>query len=104
MARIEFSENYEYLRSLLSPLVPAECNMLVNGWAYQGQLLWDYMGVAVEIESFVKNRDYSEIGYKLEQLQPQLTSLCTKINHFPCPTAKLRFARTRCKILKEKFQ
>ncbi|XP_043271546.1 nuclear pore complex protein Nup98-Nup96 isoform X2 [Venturia canescens] len=87
------NENYEYLRSLLSPLVPTECNTLVNGWAYQGQLLWDYMEIAVEIETFLKNRDFAEIGYKLELLQPQLTSLCTKINHFPCPTAKLRLCQ-----------
>lgn len=84
------NENYEYLRSLLRPIVPPECNSLVNGWPYQGQLLWDYMEIAVEIESFLKNPDYSRIGYKLELLQPQLTSLCTKINQFPCPTAKLR--------------
>ncbi|XP_063987774.1 nuclear pore complex protein Nup98-Nup96 [Diachasmimorpha longicaudata] len=83
------NENYEYLRDLLGPLVPAECHNLVNGWSHQGQLLWDYMEIAGEIESFVKAKDVGKIGYRLEMLQPQLSSLCTKINLFPCTTAKL---------------
>ncbi|KAK0182886.1 hypothetical protein PV327_000973 [Microctonus hyperodae] len=87
------NENYTYLRSLLSPIVPIECNSLVNGWQYQGQLLWDYMEIAEEIEMFLKNPDYQQIGYKLELLQPQLSSLCAKVNQFPCPSAKLRLCQ-----------
>ncbi|XP_057338404.1 nuclear pore complex protein Nup98-Nup96 [Microplitis mediator] len=87
------NENYDYLRSLLSPFVPPECNGVVNGWSYQGQLLWDYMEIAVEIESFLKDPDYSNLGYKLELLQPQISSLCAKINQFPCPTAKHRLCQ-----------
>ncbi|KAG8036803.1 hypothetical protein G9C98_004125 [Cotesia typhae] len=87
------NENYDYLRSLLSRFVPPECNGLVNGWSYQGQLLWDYMEIAVEIESFLKNPDYSNLGYKLELLQPQISSLCAKINQFPCPSAKHRLCQ-----------
>ncbi|XP_034945165.1 nuclear pore complex protein Nup98-Nup96 [Chelonus insularis] len=87
------NENYDYLKSLLKPLVSQECSSVVNGWSYQGQLLWDYMEIAVEIELFLKKPDYSIIGYKLELLQPQLNSLCAKINQFPCPTAKLRLCQ-----------
>ncbi|XP_015116191.1 nuclear pore complex protein Nup98-Nup96 [Diachasma alloeum] len=83
------NENYEYLRDLLGPLVPSECHNLVNGWSHQGQLLWEYMEIAGEIERFVKTKDLGKIGYRLEMLQPQLSSLCTKINLFPCTTAKL---------------
>lgn len=87
------NENYYYLKSLLIPLVSDECHSVINGWSYQGQLLWEYMEIVGEIEEFLKNTDYSKIGYKLELLQPQLTSLCTKINQFPCPTAKLRLCQ-----------
>ncbi|XP_011308001.1 nuclear pore complex protein Nup98-Nup96 [Fopius arisanus] len=83
------NENYAYLRSLLMPIVPPECHNLVNGWSHQGQLLWDYMEIAGEIEQVVKDKDLGNIGYRLELLQPQLSSLCTKINQFPCNTAKL---------------
>ncbi|XP_043467804.1 nuclear pore complex protein Nup98-Nup96 [Leptopilina heterotoma] len=87
------NENYDYLKSLLTPLIQEECNNIISGWAHQGQLLWDYIEVTNEINILLQTPDCNEIGYKLELLQPQLTSLCAKISLFPCPTAKHRLCQ-----------
>ncbi|XP_076223449.1 nuclear pore complex protein Nup98-96 isoform X2 [Nomia melanderi] len=87
------NENYEYLRELLSPLIPSECSSTISGWSYQGELLWDYMEIAMDIESLLRGADPREISYKLELLKPRLTCLCLKINQFPCPTAKHRLCQ-----------
>ena len=77
--------------SLLNPLMQEDSIDLISGWGHQGQLLWDYIEVTNEIKSLLQTADCTEIGYKLELLQPQLTCLCSKINLFPCPTAKHRY-------------
>ncbi|EZA58163.1 hypothetical protein DMN91_011854 [Ooceraea biroi] len=88
------NENYEYLKSLLSPLVPVECSSTISGWAHQGQLLWEYMEITSEIQNLLKSAsDYRGITYQLEALKPRLTSLCHKIDQFPCPTAKHRLCQ-----------
>lgn len=87
------NENYEYLRSLLGPLVPNECSGTISGWMHQGQLLWDYMEITVDIEGLLHSSDLRSFGYKLELLKPRLTSICFKINQFPCITAKHRLCQ-----------
>ncbi|XP_076670713.1 nuclear pore complex protein Nup98-96 isoform X2 [Andrena cerasifolii] len=87
------NENFEYLRDLLTPLVPPECSGTVSGWAYQGQLLWEYMEITMDIESLLSGADPRGINYKLELLKPRLTRLCLKISQFPCPTAKHRLCQ-----------
>ncbi|KYM75978.1 Nuclear pore complex protein Nup98-Nup96 [Atta colombica] len=83
------NENYEYLKSLLSSLVPTECSGTISGWSYQGQLLWEYMEITSEIQSLLKSTpDYCGLTYQLETLKPRLTNLCHKIDQFPCLTAK----------------
>lgn len=88
------NENYEYLKSLLSSLVPIECSGTISGWSHQGQLLWEYMEITSEIQSLLKSApDYCGLTYQLEALKPRLTSLCQKIDQFPCPTAKHRLCQ-----------
>ncbi|KYQ46936.1 Nuclear pore complex protein Nup98-Nup96, partial [Trachymyrmex zeteki] len=83
------NENYEYLKSLLSSLVPIECSGTISGWSHQGQLLWEYMEITSEIQSLLKSApDYCGLTYQLETLKPRLTNLCHKIDQFPCLTAK----------------
>lgn len=79
----------------MTPLIQEECNNVISGWAHQGQLLWDYIEVTNEIKMLLETPDCNVIGYKLELLQPQLTSLCAKISLFPCPTAKHRYAKNK---------
>ncbi|KYM94718.1 Nuclear pore complex protein Nup98-Nup96 [Cyphomyrmex costatus] len=82
------NENYEYLKSLLSSLVPIECSSTISGWSHQGQLLWEYMEITSELQSLLKTPDYCGLAYQLETLKPRLTNLCHKIDQFPCSTAK----------------
>lgn len=80
---------------MLITLVPAECSSTINNWAHQGQLLWEYMEITTEIQNLLKSApDYHGITYQLEALKPRLTSLCHKIDQFPCPTAKHRYINT----------
>ncbi|XP_014482996.1 PREDICTED: nuclear pore complex protein Nup98-Nup96 isoform X2 [Dinoponera quadriceps] len=87
------NENYEYLKSLLNPLVPVECSSTISGWPHQGQLLWEYMEITSEIQSLLHTSDFCGITYQLEALKPRLTSLCLNIDQFPCPTAKHRLCQ-----------
>ncbi|KZC05431.1 Nuclear pore complex protein Nup98-Nup96 [Dufourea novaeangliae] len=87
------NENYEYLRDLLSPLIPSECSGAISGWVYQGNLLWEYMEITMDIEALLRGADPREISYNLELLKPRLACLCLKINQFPCPTAKHRLCQ-----------
>lgn len=85
-----FSENYDYLRDLLRPLIPPEYSSTISGWTYQGQLLWEYMEITMDVESLLRGADPRGISSKLESLKQRLSSLPSKINQFPCPTAKHR--------------
>ncbi|XP_025995170.1 nuclear pore complex protein Nup98-Nup96 isoform X2 [Solenopsis invicta] len=88
------NENYDYLKSLLSSLIAAECSGTISGWSHQGQLLWEYMEITSEIQSLLKSDpDYCGLTYQLEALKPRLTDLCHKIDQFPCPTAKHRLCQ-----------
>ncbi|XP_011505770.1 PREDICTED: nuclear pore complex protein Nup98-Nup96 [Ceratosolen solmsi marchali] len=87
------NENHEYLQSLLNLLLNTNCYNSISGWAHQGQLLLDYLIITTEVTELLNNGNISDIGYKLELLQPQLTSLCTKITAFPCPTTKHRLCQ-----------
>lgn len=84
------SENYDYLRDLLRPLIPPEYSSTISGWTYQGQLLWEYMEITMDVESLLRGADPRGISSKLESLKQRLSSLPSKINQFPCPTAKHR--------------
>lgn len=86
-----FSENYDYLRDLLRPLIPPEYSSTISGWTYQGQLLWEYMEITMDVESLLRGADPRGISSKLESLKQRLSSLPSKINQFPCPTAKHRW-------------
>lgn len=85
-----YSENYDYLRDLLRPLIPSEYSSTISGWTYQGQLLWEYMEITMDVESLLRGADPRGISSKLESLKQRLSSLPSKINQFPCPTAKHR--------------
>ncbi|XP_026668597.1 nuclear pore complex protein Nup98-Nup96 isoform X2 [Ceratina calcarata] len=87
------NENYDYLRELLRPLTPPECSSTISGWTYQGQLLWEYMEITMDVESLLRGTDARVIGTRLESLKQRLSSLPSKINQFPCPTAKHRLCQ-----------
>ncbi|XP_071653293.1 nuclear pore complex protein Nup98-Nup96-like [Temnothorax longispinosus] len=47
------NENYEYLKSLLTPLVPTECCGTISGWSHQGSCrIWK---ITSEIQSLLKS-------------------------------------------------
>lgn len=87
------NEDYEYLRSLLSLLMANNSHSSVSGWTCQGQLIWDYLILTTEVKQLLSVESCADIAYKLELLQPQLISLCTKIAVFPCPTTKHRLCQ-----------
>ncbi|XP_014603478.1 PREDICTED: nuclear pore complex protein Nup98-Nup96 [Polistes canadensis] len=87
------NENYEYLQALLNPMVPEECSSLISNWPHRGQLLWDYIEITTQIQNLLNSSDSCAINYKLELLKPRLTSLCSKIEQFPCLTAKHRLCQ-----------
>ncbi|XP_032457779.1 nuclear pore complex protein Nup98-Nup96 isoform X2 [Nasonia vitripennis] len=87
------NDNYGYLKTLLSLLMPPNSCRLISGWLTQGQIIMDYIIITAEIKHLLSNEACSNMSYTLEQLQPQLISLCSKINAFPCPTVKHRLCQ-----------
>ena len=77
-------EHYDYLRRLLSELGAPEHCALVHDWRTAGAVYLDYVNMTQTIEQ-LKAGEPS--GYELEQLQPEVTSLATRIGHLPCRTS-----------------
>lgn len=96
------NENYDYIRALLE-LLTANSASVISEWANQGQLILDYMKITSEIKKLLNTETgTSNIGYDLELLSPELTSLCSKINMFPCGTVKHKLCQAE--IAKTTFQ
>ncbi|XP_003699361.2 nuclear pore complex protein Nup98-96 isoform X2 [Megachile rotundata] len=87
------NENYEYLCHLLRPLTPLKHSSTISKWSCQGELLWEYMEITMDIESLLRGVDPRGINCKLESVKQRLKQLSYNINHFPCPTAKHRLCQ-----------
>jgi len=48
----------------------------------------------MEIKELLKKRDEQSVGYHIEKLRPQVTSLCSRINSLPISTAKERLCQS----------
>ncbi|KAG8284510.1 Nuclear pore complex protein Nup98-Nup96, partial [Homalodisca vitripennis] len=83
-AKAIINEKHEYLGGLLKQLAPH--SKVISNWGQQGALLMDYLSVVQQVARLVTQRDPS-VGYQLERLQPQLTSLCGRIHLLPVPSA-----------------
>ncbi|XP_059611936.1 nuclear pore complex protein Nup98-Nup96 [Phlebotomus argentipes] len=84
------NDNIPYLMQLLRAL--KETKKIMN-WRNQGQILYDFIDMNEKFESF-KSVAESELVSHWEGLKPQLDELCSRINLFPCPTAKHRLCQS----------
>ncbi|XP_066999571.1 nuclear pore complex protein Nup98-Nup96 [Anabrus simplex] len=91
------NENYKYLKCLLKPLVEEDPENTVSDWNNGGQILWDYIQIIEEIDKLKANPNLVS-GYQLEKLQPQLSSLCSRIRMLPCPTARHRLCQSEIAV------
>ncbi|XP_014213308.1 nuclear pore complex protein Nup98-Nup96 isoform X2 [Copidosoma floridanum] len=85
--------DHEYLKTLLRLFISTDCYTSVSGWAYQGQLILDYITIITEINELLKNKSNLDVMYSLELLRPQLISLCTNIKMFPSNSSKNRLCQ-----------
>uniref|UniRef100_A0A1B6CZW3 Nuclear pore complex protein Nup98-Nup96 n=2 Tax=Clastoptera arizonana TaxID=38151 RepID=A0A1B6CZW3_9HEMI len=92
IAQAVIDEKYDYIASLLQPFTIEGRSKEISGWNNQGSLIWDYLNIVQQVNFIVSKRDPA-VGYELEKLQPQLSSICARINLMPTPTAKHRLAQ-----------
>uniref|UniRef100_A0A1L8DWH8 Nuclear pore complex protein Nup98-Nup96 n=1 Tax=Nyssomyia neivai TaxID=330878 RepID=A0A1L8DWH8_9DIPT len=84
------NDNIPYLKDLLTSLT--ETKEIMN-WRNQGQILHDFIDMNEKFES-LKMVPESDLVSRWESLKPQLDELCSRINLFPCPTAKHRLCQS----------
>uniref|UniRef100_A0A1B0D922 Nuclear pore complex protein Nup98-Nup96 n=1 Tax=Phlebotomus papatasi TaxID=29031 RepID=A0A1B0D922_PHLPP len=84
------NDNIPYLKELLKSL--KETKKILN-WRNQGQILYDFIDMNEKFES-LKMVAESDLVSHWEGLKPQLDELCSRINLFPCPTAKHRLCQS----------
>uniref|UniRef100_T1IPI4 Nuclear pore complex protein Nup98-Nup96 n=1 Tax=Strigamia maritima TaxID=126957 RepID=T1IPI4_STRMM len=84
------NESYNYLRSFLVELAPLDRSLTIRDWNIGGQVYLDYIHVSQTIEQVKKG----EMGtYELEDLQPNVKSLCSRVANIQCRTAKDRLCQ-----------
>uniref|UniRef100_A0A7G3ALA0 Nuclear pore complex protein Nup98-Nup96 n=1 Tax=Lutzomyia longipalpis TaxID=7200 RepID=A0A7G3ALA0_LUTLO len=84
------NDNIPYLKELLGKLT--ETKKIMN-WRNQGQIIHDFIDMNEKFES-LKMVSESDLVSRWESLKPQLDELCSRINLFPCPTAKHRLCQS----------
>ncbi|RZF45192.1 hypothetical protein LSTR_LSTR009963 [Laodelphax striatellus] len=88
---VSIAEKNDYMWRLLVALVGErqERAPLISGWEQRGALIWHYLRVVDEVKAALERRN----PYSLEKLQPELTSLCTRIVLLPTPTSLHRLCQ-----------
>jgi len=84
------NDDIPYLKELLGQL---ENPRLIPNWSNEGMILADYIEIMKKYES-LKTIHERDIETRWESLKPQLNELCSRINLFPCPTAKHRLCQS----------
>ncbi|XP_030649358.1 LOW QUALITY PROTEIN: nuclear pore complex protein Nup98-Nup96 [Chanos chanos] len=85
------NERHGYLLEFLEGLADPERCAQVQDWDRAGKLYLDYIHVIQTLQT-IQQMEGSE--YELEQLQTEVTSLCSRIELLPCFTAKDRLAQS----------
>ncbi|KAM9319705.1 LOW QUALITY PROTEIN: nuclear pore complex protein Nup98-Nup96 [Gastrophryne carolinensis] len=85
------NENYSYLYSFLQELSQPENCIHIQGWDTAGQVYLDYITV-IEMLNSIQQNECS--GCELERLHTKVTSICSRVAHIHCYTAKDRLAQS----------
>jgi len=105
------NDNYSYLHDLLQELSSAtslegveddsvsksrgviHSNKIID-WDTKGRVFFDFINIDMEVKELLKKRDEMSVGYHIEKLRPQVTSLCSRINSLPISTTKERLCQS----------
>lgn len=66
----------------------------IPNWSNQGGLLLEYIRLSERFERLRRAPSDAHIDVAWQQLQQPLSELCSRINLFPCPTAKHRLCQS----------
>lgn len=68
----------------------------IPNWANQGGLLLEYIRLGERFDRLLHadNNNTAAVEYAWQQLQQPLSELCSRLNLFPCPTAKHRLCQS----------
>ncbi|CAH0385420.1 unnamed protein product [Bemisia tabaci] len=81
------NEKYDNLEALLSQCATNSTN--ISGWHHFGSVISDYLTCVREVNHLIAAQD-SSVAYQLEKLQPQISSICSRVQHLPTFSAKDR--------------
>ncbi|XP_045080240.1 nuclear pore complex protein Nup98-Nup96-like isoform X4 [Coregonus clupeaformis] len=85
------NDNHEYLLEFLEGLAVPECSAVIQDWDTAGRVYLDYIRVMQTLHAI---QQMDSVGYELERLHTEVTSLCSRIELLPCSTAKDRLAQS----------
>ncbi len=89
------NDEYEFFYDLLKDLANVhEVEKKVTNWSTQGQVFYDFINVDLEVKELLDKRDVGSVGYAIEKLRPQVTSLCSRVNSLPVTNAKERLCQS----------
>jgi len=88
------SQEYDYLNSLLSQLAPSHISDNITGWCTQGLVFHQFILIENLVSSVLKAQDEETLQYELEQLRPNVSTLCRAVGKLPVETPKERLAQS----------
>ncbi|XP_006825402.1 nuclear pore complex protein Nup98-Nup96-like [Saccoglossus kowalevskii] len=86
------NEDFEHLHELLSVLAPGDRSATIQDWNVGGKVFLDYIRISQKLES-LKNEGIPNM-YDVERLHPEIASLCGRVKHLECHTAKDRLCQS----------
>uniref|UniRef100_A0A0B7B1H5 Nuclear pore complex protein Nup98-Nup96 n=1 Tax=Arion vulgaris TaxID=1028688 RepID=A0A0B7B1H5_9EUPU len=84
------NENDEYLKSYLDELAPPERSIGILNWNSNGKVFLDFINIRRRLEELKQSQP---AAYDLEELQPNVMSLCTRVKGLTCHNSKDRLCQ-----------
>ncbi|CAL1530884.1 unnamed protein product [Lymnaea stagnalis] len=80
----------DYLKCYLDEMAPPERSMGILNWANNGKVFLDFINLRKRLDELKRSQP---TPYDLEQLQPDVLSLCTRVKGLTCHNAKDRLCQ-----------
>ncbi|XP_012944343.1 nuclear pore complex protein Nup98-Nup96 [Aplysia californica] len=84
------NDDYNYLRSFLEKMALPEHSLSILNWASSGKVFLDFINIRERLELL---KQQEPTPYDLEELEPEVRSLCSRVKSLTCLNAKDRLCQ-----------
>ncbi|BFZ15130.1 hypothetical protein BsWGS_18167 [Bradybaena similaris] len=84
------NENYDYLKSYLDDLAAPDRSIGIQNWTNNGKVFLDFINIRTRLGELKQSQAST---YDLEELQPDIMSLCLRIKGLTCHNSKDRLCQ-----------